>query len=1176
MVNGRGIPYVLVPPRKRNFVYPTSPPSTGATDSRSRVRDSSSFPRKRQKTRADQEESIQSAADLAELDDCVDEKDLSLNEDRSDFNDEIPVRKLTSFDIFRYGYLVEATELLGGFFRGFTASGLVRISHVSSGEADEEEETDEEDNSDDDDLAQRVKNLEIIGFDVHNIADGKLDRNVYIKTARAWYILEDPSLVYRPFFQLFHIRYIYTHHIISSSIRNPKTTYDEFVKSLCDPLTESQLLSVEIKEYLDSQLAAISLDLKPIVDLSKVPLVKSLQKNRKFSEHLKMPDAVVTPIIGRVVGPHLQVAMHVLGSNSTESDEPLLKESYEELHEHDDPASIRWGGRTGPDGDKVLLIDDVVYRSGDIVAVNPGEDAHEDRAQSAVLAQYCRNSYARKVWFIQIQYFFDDPQERDFRGEPVKKLHGVWLIHASETIMGEFAHSQELCLLEECDDITVSSIFRKCDVHKLEPGEMEPPDESGPQATSFFYRSIWDEIHCDFKSAYSTEEQTHVRSRFHERCINCAFVEEELFGSQLQSVHGPEPESEPIGFSHNKYNCHVADFVFVKPAAMEACPLFIAQIECIEGLRSGLMEETEVFCSVRYFKRNPEEKGFKDNRRLYRSTQVNKITARDIDGVCLVKFIDQDDLEAMNEWIQEDSELERFYTNQRKTDGRLVTMSEEELEVCDICAQDHQREALEKGLYHAQNDPLSMLDVFAGAGGLSEGMRRTGFCETKCAIEQSISASWTFSQNHSETQTICADANDVLRYIVDRETGRTLASLTACDGSVIPDSTIPRRGELDVIIGGPPCQPFSGLNVYKKEDDIRTTLPYTMLGFVEVLQPTWFLLENVTGLLYHGFKMGSMKLICRVIAALGYQFRFQVLQAGQYGVPQDRERIIFLAAKHGHTLPEFPIPTHAFPKSARRWKMPMRRRACIVPQPRSKSEKHLYAAHAPVTIDDAISDLPPFEWSSPHKHMKRTSEDTNEQRRRSRSGILQCNVFKEPVGFPNPVEYATKPRTRYQRAMRSQHTVEQHVTQAFSPSVVELTTLVPLKPWSNHRFLEKDFLPEAMKTSSNKVVFYGRLDGAHYFKTAVTMPKPNGRSPFIHPTLKRAFTLREFARSQGFPDDYQFRSIEITPAARLKDYFKQVGNAVPLQLAAALARSIGAASIHDWRVRRQREMSEEI
>ncbi|KAF7334051.1 Multifunctional fusion protein [Mycena venus] len=350
-----------------------------------------------------------------------------------------------------------------------------------------------------------------------------------------------------------------------------------------------------------------------------------------------------------------------------------------------------------------------------------------------------------------------------------------------------------------------------------------------------------------------------------------------------------------------------------------------------------------------------------------------------------------------------------------------------------------------------------------------------------------------------------------------------------------------------------------------------------MLSFVKALDPTIVLIENVTGLLAHsaaGIEMATVKLICRCLTVLGYQVCFKVLQAGQYGDPQDRERLIFLAARHGRKLPEFPILTHAFPKAARQWKIPIRKSDRIRPPKRTLGEEHLFAPHPAVTVNDAISDLPAFEWINPHRRIMQTQKNVTERKQRALDGISQFNVSRIPVGFVDPVPYRTKPQTRYQSMMRRGHgsLVDHHVTQAFSDLVVESTTLVPLRPWSNHRFLPPNILPQRMKRPGDSTNFYGRLDASSYFKTAMTAPKPDGNnSYFIHPTQRRALTLREFARSQGFPDSYVLCSAKSRASAQLKDYFKQIGNAVPFCLAVALGRSFGVVSAYEWRRHRRQE-----
>ncbi len=108
-----------------------------------------------------------------------------------------------------------------------------------------------------------------------------------------------------------------------------------------------------------------------------------------------------------------------------------------------------------------------------------------------------------------------------------------------------------------------------------------------------------------------------------------------------------------------------------------------------------------------------------------------------------------------------------------------------------------------------------------------------------------------------------------------------------------------------------------------------STMACNMLSYVEHYEPSYFLLENVVGFLAHKFyadretaggtvetviQAGMVKLVVRTLIALGYQVRFKVLQAAQYGVPQSRRRVIFWGAKRGVPLPDFPVPVYAHEK----------------------------------------------------------------------------------------------------------------------------------------------------------------------------------------------------------------------------------------------------------------------
>ncbi|KAF7334052.1 Cytosine-specific methyltransferase [Mycena venus] len=318
---GRGVPYVLVPPGpshlKRNLDLALG---------------SSLNPSPQKQRKRDSEWDYAHSASCVGIENywpeheetMIEEKDLEMGELELDPGD-IPVRKLSCFCIHdSQNLLVEMIELLGVIAgHSFTASGLVRAHHVDSDdEADEEE---------DEDNYGFVKGLEIVEFDVHHVSeDGSIDRNVYIRTSHAWYILDTPSLAYRPFFEAFSIRHDFTHLIVSSAIFNPKLTYDKFVASLPKHLTESQLTSTEMINYFLPLLVAISRDLSTVssLNINTVPFIKAL-KMAKFSKHLDIPKmstgTVLTPNIARVVEPYINGPIRVVGSDLTKADRVLHK-----------------------------------------------------------------------------------------------------------------------------------------------------------------------------------------------------------------------------------------------------------------------------------------------------------------------------------------------------------------------------------------------------------------------------------------------------------------------------------------------------------------------------------------------------------------------------------------------------------------------------------------------------------------------------------------------------------------------------------------------------------------------------------------------------------------------------------------------------------------------------------
>ena len=204
---------------------------------------------------------------------------------------------------------------------------------------------------------------------------------------------------------------------------------------------------------------------------------------------------------------------------------------------------------------------------------------------------------------------------------------------------------------------------------------------------------------------------------------------------------------------------------------------------------------------------------------------------------------------------------------------------------------------------------LTAIDLFCGAGGLSEGFRQAGF-HVLAGQDFDEAAGATFASTHPEAKFLGGKIQDV-----------TVPSLLKATGL--------RRGEADVLIGGPPCQGYSVYNHQRGESDPRAGLFREYLRIVKGVQPKWLVMENVTGITSIA-EGGIVREIEHGMAALGYRVRMKILRAEDFGVPQERRRVFFIA-----TRTDLPI---VFPDASHGGMLPPF-----------------------VTIWDAISDLPPVE-----------------------------------------------------------------------------------------------------------------------------------------------------------------------------------------------------------------------
>jgi len=183
----------------------------------------------------------------------------------------------------------------------------------------------------------------------------------------------------------------------------------------------------------------------------------------------------------------------------------------------------------------------------------------------------------------------------------------------------------------------------------------------------------------------------------------------------------------------------------------------------------------------------------------------------------------------------------------------------------------------------------TVIDLFCGAGGLSKGFEMAGY-NILLGIDFDKYSIKTFQENHKTAGIILDDIKNV-----DAKRIREL----------IGDE------EVDVIVGGPPCQGFS-MAGRRDQNDPRNSLFAEFVRIVNDLKPKWFVMENVTGLLITKTAGGEDvgKIIKREFGKIGYKVENKILIAADYGVAQRRRRVFFIGTNTGEQI-RFPFPTHS-------------------------------------------------------------------------------------------------------------------------------------------------------------------------------------------------------------------------------------------------------------------------
>lgn len=382
-----------------------------------------------------------------------------------------------------------------------------------------------------------------------------------------------------------------------------------------------------------------------------------------------------------------------------------------------------------------------------------------------------------------------------------------------------------------------------------------------------------------------------------------------------------------------------------------------------------------------------------------------------------------------------------------------------------------------------QRQRFTVISLFSGGMGLDLGLERTGRFRVAACVEkvpafcQTIRANRDGGRLDPDLKIFDQDISEVDPHEVLRATGL-------------------KPGEVDLIAGGPPCQSFSTVGKRGTVQDPRGTLLWQFLRFVEVIQPRFFLMENVRGLLSAALRhrpiakrpeKGGATLepdeepgsVIRLFAndlqkmpSCSYHMDCFEVNAVNYGAPQLRERAIFIGNRFNAVV-NFPDPTHGPPAT------------------HSQHQATFFDAEEIkpwATLGDAIGDL---------------KDDKS-------------------------------------------------VLMDFSPRKKRYLSLVP--PGSNWRSLplaiQKESMGKAWFAKGGRSGWWRRLNFELPSPTLVTMPNHAGTS-LCHPIETRALTLQEYARIQEFPDQWEFYG-------KTQEKYAQAGNAVPIRLGSIAGEVIAA------------------
>ena len=485
-----------------------------------------------------------------------------------------------------------------------------------------------------------------------------------------------------------------------------------------------------------------------------------------------------------------------------------------------------------------------------------------------------------------------------------------------------------------------------------------------------------------------------------------------------------------------------------------------------------------------------------------------------------------------------------------------------------------------------EGGPIRYMDMFAGCGGISLGFLTAGFTPV-ASVENDPWAAMSHGANFG-TRSVSGDrpGHHVPRDAVTEDAESVFADL-GLNG--------PTSDQIDVMVGGPPCQAFARVGRAKlreqaqRRDEVtadqaflvdgRVSLWERYVAFIRATKPVALLMENVPDILNHGGR-NVAELVSRSLADEGYDVAYTLLNAAWYGVAQTRERMILVGFHRSTGIsPKFPAPTHHvdLPPGYAGSKNTARK---VIRD--EGSEHHRWIADPPrsaapaTTASEALADMPPLYALDMLREgkLRRGAKDPSEAvEYASRDpGTPYSRLMREWFGF------STKATTGHVfRYLPRDYKIFAEIESGWEYPQVHAHVERKIASWLVHRKrrgLSTDprdpdvhaFIA-AWRLPYDPTKFPNKWWKLHSGKPVRTLMAHLGKDSYSHvhydSDQARTITVREAARLQSFPDGFVFKG-SMNPA------FRQIGNAVPPLFAYAIAmgmrESLGARATTDMRV----------